>query len=363
MSKIIGIHVFNDYSGSPLVFRQALEGFVAQKRKVELYTSRASSKGFLSGIPGVVDKFFPYKRYNNKGLTMLSFFIGQFVLFLKVLGNVRGRDIIYVNTILPFGAALAGRLLGKRVIYHMHETSISPRMFKAFLLWMVRITASDAIYVSDFLRKQEPLTGIESHTVYNALPESFVKKADTHHSVNNHKYNILMLCSLKLYKGVHEFVSLANSMNSFSFDLVLNASINEIKAFFNEKDLPENLSIHPAQEDVHRFYRQADVVLNLSHTDKWIETFGMTILEAMNYGIPVIVPPKGGVTELVKEGYNGFQIESNDLELISRRIIELFTTPTLYNSMAIHAKKKSKEFSVHQMQFRLEQILDAGYIS
>ena len=45
-----------------------------------------------------------------------------------------------------------------------------------------------------------------------------------------------------------------------------------------------------------------------------VETFGMTILEAMPYGIPAIVPNVGGPLELVQHGYNGYCVDVRNLE-------------------------------------------------
>lgn len=40
-------------------------------------------------------------------------------------------------------------------------------------------------------------------------------------------------------------------------------------------------------------------MLNLTNKNQAIETFGMTPLEAMTCGLPVIVPTVGGIAELV----------------------------------------------------------------
>lgn len=57
--------------------------------------------------------------------------------------------------------------------------------------------------------------------------------------------------------------------------------------------------IYNRQRDVIKFYNKATVVLNLTDKTQAIETFGMTPLEAMSCGLPVIVPTIGGIAELV----------------------------------------------------------------
>lgn len=81
--------------------------------------------------------------------------------------------------------------------------------------------------------------------------------------------------------------------------------------------MPEHLFIFPAQKDVHSFYQEAHLVLNLSHPEQWVETFGMTALEAMSYGLPVIAPPVGRPVELVTDDFNGYRIGQRDLPSLS----------------------------------------------
>jgi len=52
----------------------------------------------------------------------------------------------------------------------------------------------------------------------------------------------------------------------------------------------DNLQIISRQNDVTPFYNEASIVLNLSDKQRFVETFGLTALEAMSAGLPVIVP-------------------------------------------------------------------------
>ena len=61
------------------------------------------------------------------------------------------------------------------------------------------------------------------------------------------------------------------------------------------------------------FYNEAYIVLNMSDKTCFIDTFGMTALEAMSAGLPVIVPTEGGIAEMVTNGMDGFKIDSKEL--------------------------------------------------
>jgi len=87
--------------------------------------------------------------------------------------------------------------------------------------------------------------------------------------------------------------------------------------------LPINITILDKQKDLHSYYKEASLLLNLSRVDQWIETFGLTILEAMSYGIPCIVPPIGGPAELIVDDNEGYLISSYEINKVALLIENL----------------------------------------
>jgi len=220
---------------------------------------------------------------------------------------------------------------------------------------MLEWTADEAIYVSKFLKSQEPVSN-NSHVVYNALSEHFLSKIDSSIEKNTDNFNVLMLCSLKKYKGVDEFVNLATLFPQIEFDLVLNASLKEIEDYFGNKKFSSNLNIYPKQKNVHPFYQKAKLVLNLSHPDLWVETFGMTALEAMAYRIPVIVPPVGGIAEIVTHNINGFHINCKDTNALVEKISKLSSVSEYYENISSAALEHAKKFNIREMQTAIIEI-------
>lgn len=347
--KIVCIHLLNDFSGSPKVLSQVINAFKNNDVDVELLTG-GNGEGFLSGLVTQHHHFF-YRRFNQKLLTLMSYLFSQLSLFFKVLSYRNEDVVIYINTLLPFGAALAGKLMGKKVIYHIHETSISPTPLKLFLRKIVCLTASKIIFVSNSLFQQESFKGIEQQVIYNSLDSTLVKQASevVYTPIKAGKtFNVLMVCSLKRYKGVDQFLQLAQLCSSdpaFTFSLVLNAETEEINRYFENKSKPTNLTIHSKQTDLHLFYSAASLVLNLSLIDEWVETFGLTILEAMAYGIPVIAPPIGGPTELIFNDSNGYLISAYETHALKDKIFALKNNPSLCLQLSQAARKRVGDFS------------------
>ena len=144
--KIIFIHLLNDFSGSPKVLSQVIQALQEKEIALELYTGKSES-GFLSGLTQNHNQYF-YKRSENKWITLIAFISSQFILFFKLLKYTNKDIVIYVNTMLPFGAALAGFIMRKPVIYHVHEISLTPLALKSFLRAVIRLTAKKIIFVS-----------------------------------------------------------------------------------------------------------------------------------------------------------------------------------------------------------------------
>lgn len=345
--RIFAFHLLNDYSGSPKVLRQLALGWLAAGDDVTIVTSPGRT-GFLSHIPGARYHFFPYRWAANPYQRLFNLVLSQVLLVITLFRQVKRGDILYINTVLPFGAAWLGYLRGCQVVYHIHETSMKPKLLKRFLFETVNRFAHQVIYVSEYLATAEPLRRPTPHTLHNTLDTSFLQTARAQRLTKRTARNFLMVCSLKDYKGVKEFIMLARHVPEGNFRLVVNASPQEIDRYMQDQDRPNNLEIFPTQVDVHPFYRWADVLLNLSHPDSWIETFGLTILEGQAYGLPAIVPPVGGVTELVAHDQNGFHVDSRNMKALIHYTRALLDDDRLYQRFHHKALQSAEQFPEQQ---------------
>jgi len=342
--RIFAFHLLNDFSGSPKVLSQLIKGWDENDIDVHVCSS-FQNHGFLSGLsPWISRRPVWYRFYDNKFVRLIALLLSQFLLMARFLFVVKKEDIIYVNTVLPFGAGLVGWLKSCRVIYHIHETTMKPAILKKVLFGIAKFTANDVIYVSRYLADKEPMEGKKTYVLHNAIPEEFIKRAKSIPRDTTMPQNVLMVCSLKIYKGVHEFVKLAERLKKYRFRLVINSPLEEIEAFFERTEIPENLKLYPTQRDVIPHYAWADLIMNLSHPDGWVETFGLTIIEGMAFGMPAIVPPVGGITEVVDDGFNGFHIDPCNIDALEKTIQNLFLNSQLYHHLSANAQIKLREF-------------------
>jgi len=353
--RIFAFHLLNDRSGSPKVLSQIIKGWVKNNREVNLYTS-LHQDGFLSQLEGVnyYDGWYNFQK--NPWLRLLYFVISQVLLIFKMYGKIKKDDLIYINTVLPFGAAILGKLKGARVIYHIHESTINPGILRWFLLRIVSLTASDIIHVSDYVKQIQHIPGKKNHLIYNAIEDEFL--ANVLPKVEEGlPSKVLMICSLKAYKGVFEFIQLANDKPEYTFRLVLNAAQTEINDFFKDHLLPANLNVFSSQKNLHPFFQWADLIVNLSRPDGWVETFGLTIIEGMAYGLPAIVPPVGGILEVIEAGVTGYSVDSRDREQLNVVLKHLFQNVSHYKIMSKAAAERLAVFREDQMLRQIEAVI------
>ncbi len=351
MKHIICFHLFNDYSGSPKVLKMVLEGMLRKGYRIDLVSSKGGVLDELLHYPNLRKHSYPYRFSSNGAVTMLRYCLVQFyTFFLSFRWLFRKDTVFYINTLLPAGPALAGRLMGKRVVYHYHENAFVKGGFYKLLAGVMQKLAHEIICVSayqaSFLHRKVGVTMIP-----NALPLEFTGRLIPNKETAFERKRILMLGSLKLYKSPLEFISLAQQLPQFAFELIVNDTQENIDLFIAEHgiNISKNLTIYPRQNDVAPFYNRASLVLNLSNKKLFIETFGLTALEAMSAGLPVIVPTEGGIAEMVENGVNGYKIDVQNLNSITECIDQMLSNQELYTKLSDNALRYAEKYNAGVM--------------
>lgn len=359
MRKLVCFHLYNDYSGSPKVLKTVLQKILDTGLRVDLVTSHGGTLDELCAYPKLTFSTYTYNFSTNPAITMFRYLVVQLYTFILSFRYLFQKDtVFYINTLLPVGPALAGRIMGKRVIYHYHENARVKGVFYRVLCRCMQYLATEIICVShyqrSFLKRKKKVS-----VVSNALPEAFITGIKPGTEEAFERKTVLMLSSLKRYKGLMEFVQLARRLPDCTFVLVINDTQNHIDAFIKEQTLTvsTNLTIYPRQNDSVPFYNHSSLVLNLSNKKQFVETFGLTVLEAMAAGLPVIAPTEGGVAELVEEGINGYKIDVQELNRIEETIMKVLSDKELYSRLSKNALLYAKRYDTASMIDKILQVL------
>lgn len=353
---IVFCHLLNDSSGSPTVLRDAIRALAPEGTQGVLFVG-SQGRGALetAGVP--IHRYW-YRRSRYRIVTLFTYLASQAALY-RALSRTRLPDdaIFYVNTLLPFGAALWARRSGRQVIYHLHEVSISPAPLGAFLTRIVERAALQVFYVSQDHRARLPIRDVPGAVLHNPIAPAISEAgaATPFAPRRSGRFEVLMLASPRDYKGVPEFLALARGLKTRSdihFTLVLNAGEAEVSQYL-PATLPTNVTVHPRTDRPDRFYRTSDVLLNLSRPDLIVETFGLTIVEAMCFGVPAIVPPVGGPAEIVTDGRDGWKVDARDGATLKRAVLTLADSPETALAMSEAARARAQDFTYDRFATRL----------
>jgi glycosyltransferase involved in cell wall biosynthesis len=103
-------------------------------------------------------------------------------------------------------------------------------------------------------------------------------------------------------------------------------------------------------------YHAMDVFVFASQT----ETQGMVLTEAMAAGKPVIALDASGVREVLRNGYNGFLVDSPDIEAFAQSIVRLAAMPAAQvRRLKKNARRTAKTFSMEQSVRRLTTVYES----
>ena len=118
------------------------------------------------------------------------------------------------------------------------------------------------------------------------------------------------------------------------------------------------VSFYGQQKDVAPFLDKASIFV---YPSIWQEVFGISIVEAMAYGIPCVATDVGGIPEIIEDGSNGFLCEksnSNNLASTIEKVINLIEAGQGY-AISNKARKRAEEFSIEQTVMNLKNVYES----
>ena len=105
------------------------------------------------------------------------------------------------------------------------------------------------------------------------------------------------------------------------------------------EDWIRNLGWVP-QDRVPELYRDADIVIIPS---LWIEPFGITTLEAMASGLPVVGSRIGGIAETIVDGVTGLHFEAGNADQLTDALRKLLDSPQLRQNLGEAGRRRAEE--------------------
>jgi glycosyltransferase involved in cell wall biosynthesis len=112
-------------------------------------------------------------------------------------------------------------------------------------------------------------------------------------------------------------------------------NINEIFSLSKQKRFTK---IIPPTSNINLYYDAADVYVLTAKSDSVIEV-PISIIEALSSGTPVIAFYVNAVSEIVKDGFNGYLIEDGNFREMKLKIASLIDDPNLLKYFSVNARR------------------------
>lgn len=185
------------------------------------------------------------------------------------------------------------------------------------------IALADVVVVlSEFAKQSFIERGVPAQKLAKVLlPINFPVKCKKYSS--KEKTIFLYVGRIELWKGVQYLIEAFNGIKENQTELWLVGTVlPEMKGFIGKLDNP-NIKVlgFKTKDQLADIYAQADVMVFPSLQD----SFGMVLLEAMSYGLPVIASTHSAAPDIIQHGTEGFIYEpfkTEDLKMFMLRFIE-----------------------------------------
>ena len=277
-------------------------------------------------------------------------------------------DLIYSNTAAVLIGGYIAKRNGIRHIWHIHEIIEQPAFLHRFLAGRFKATADQLIVVSKAVEKhwQHALPADKIVQIYNGIAPIKTATSPDYKIELNIPANALvigMAARIHYWKGQSYFVEIAREL------LVAQKTLQQ-KNSSSEKPLNENAPLYfliagdpfPGYEylleqlqtqlrdpifegrvfyiglvkEMDVFYRSIDLLILPSQLPDPLPT---VILEAMQYGIPVVATAQGGALEMVQDNATGILIPLDNAVLAAEKINAILPS-TIRQQMGAAGKER-----------------------
>ena len=300
--------------------------------------------------------------------------------FWKLLRLTRESDIIYAQNSTSVGlpVLLASKLLCKKFVLKI----VGDAAWERYCQWnkekpdnLERFQKEHYDLITEFLRRIQILVaknaqkiitpsfylkniisgwGIPERkieVIYNAVEEAsdtLPLKEEAKRKIGISGNIILSVGRLTPWKGFSTLIEIMPDLlekNPY-FKLIIVGSGEEeihLKDTVAQLELADSVKLvgRVPHQKIPLYFRAADIfVLN-----SWYEGLSHVILEAMQFGVPIIASNKGGNPELIENKINGFLVGYNNEEEIKGAILKLWQDKNLQEKFIKNSKEKLKKFN------------------
>jgi glycogen synthase len=305
------------------------------------------------------------RRPDHYGTDLFSE-VARYARKVSALAETEEFDVVHAHDWMTFPAGLAAaRRAGVPLIIHVHSTEhdrAGPDGDERIRrVEQLGLTEADAVvcvsrYTANLLRNHYEVEERKLRVVHNGVPEFEAPNGDDGKAIDNPV--VLFLGRITYQKGPGFFLEAAARVAEIDprVKFVVAGSGDGLPAMVERAaELGLARRVHFTGflrgDDVQRMYRQADVYVMPSVS----EPFGISPLEAVAAGVPVIVSRQSGVAEVLREA---LKVDFWNVEDLADKILSVLRRPALRRHLAQGAGSEVQRLSWDAAARRVTALYD-----
>ena len=282
-------------------------------------------------------------------------------------------DVLHVHYAIPhaYAAYMAKKMLMDEgiqipIVTTLHGTDItlvgSHPFYRPAVTFSInhsdRVTAVSQSLKQDTIRLFDIKTNIE--VVPNFIDiekiDSVGKPCERTLLAEKEEKILTHISNFRPLKRIMDVISIFERLNSeISCRLMMvGEGPEKIKAldYVEKKGLSDKILFLGNSNEIDKILCYSDLFLLPSEK----ESFGLSALEAMAHGVPVISSNTGGLSEVNKEGYSGYLSNIGDIDEMVSKAKNLLLNENLHKKFKQQAKKQASLFSLEKIIGKYETI-------
>ena len=281
----------------------------------------------------------------------------------KYLVNINKYDIVHIH-MAERGSfyrksiyIIIAKLLKKKSIVHFHGAEFdefynleSNKIQRKYIRYILDKSNLIIALGSSWREKIKKYTNTEIVVLSNAV------EVPSNNFYNLNNKDIVLLGRLEQRKGTFDLLDIADNIlcADLSFNLVLagDGNLNVVKEKIEKLKLKNNIKLLGwiNKEQREELLKNTAIFVLPSYN----EGMPMAVLEAMSYGIPLVVSDVGDIPYVVKDYENGYLIKAGDKKQLEDRILKLLKSEELRSKISVNNYKKVKKH--FNLQFNLQKL-------
>lgn len=279
------------------------------------------------------------------------------------------RDIIVVKVL---------RLCGQRVILHLHNKGVKMAVdrsqfvgcaYKQLYRGNKVILLAKELYDDVFgFVKPDDIYYLPNGIPQTLSDEAFDDVVDQRmKSIDEKKIRFLFLSNMMSEKGIWDLLDACKILKdrdlSFECHYVGNwgkdTTIESFGEGISSRELNDYIFVHGPKYGVDKsaFFCDSDIFVFPTYYHG--ETFGLVLVEAMEYGLPCISTFEGGVPSVVDNGKTGLLIESKSPELLADKMAYLASNLSERCELGANGRRRFLDnFTSIHFESRLKEIFN-----